>query len=235
MFGFHGRVDASHGSRIRAKRWLLFLTSFSTLQLMACAHLEVTPHYAPEIRPSNPVSLVVDKPFDRAWDEFIRRISQGFFDIQQVSKESRLISLTVDERRVPDFVTCGRVDYEVNGERWAFDPARDADFVRTSFGRETVVAHRTSGYVGRINIFVAPEGSKTVFEVNGTFELVMSQSGHAYVKNLIGDVTDAEHWGDLEAHFRLTTARADEQDLGRVRIRCQSSGVWEDEILRLAR
>jgi len=57
--------------------------------LAACASLDVSATYQPPSQKPIPSSATVDKPFDQAWDGFIRQISQSFFVVNNLSKNSK--------------------------------------------------------------------------------------------------------------------------------------------------
>lgn len=86
-----------------------------------------------------------------------------------------------------------------------------------------------------MNIFVAPKGSATVFEINTTYGIDMKQKGRSVVRNLFGDVVSSDYLPTSEASFRFTTKVPDRQPLSGVEITCQASGEWEQLILDLAR
>jgi len=203
--------------------------------LGACASLDVKSNYQPPRDEPIENAIVVQKPFDRTWDGFVRKLSQSFFEVNTISKESRLISITVKGPRANEFFDCGRLTYTVNGKPWTFEPGEEAEFHDGGFPSETTVRHLVSSTGTRMNIFVAPEGAGTLFEVNSTYSLTMKQQGQSVVKNLLGQVTSRDRMATLTAGFSFTTRTADEQFLGDTKITCQATGVWEKLILDLAR
>lgn len=213
----------------------LFLVVGVFLAASGCAHLDVDTRYQPPTAFEQPASLVVDAPFDRVWDDLVRRLSQSFFHVDQVSKDSRLITLSVKDDQVDGFVTCGQLEYTVNGQPWVFDPAQDSRLFESSYMKGMDITHETSGRVGRMNIFVGPEGAGTVIEVNAVFELAMREHGESVQNNLMGQRDTAAAWQETSARFRLTTTQPDTQPLGTRQITCQSTRVWESGILELAR
>jgi len=173
--------------------------------------------------------------FDRSWERLVRALSQSFFEVDQISKESRFISLSVKERDLEGLVDCGALDYDVNGAPWRINPAEDADFFDKRGLAETSIAHRTTSRIGKMNIFVAPEGQSTRVEINATFDISMEQSGESILRNLVGGVRNRERLASTSARFRFTTKKADQQDFGGLEVRCQSSGKWENQILDILR
>jgi len=205
------------------------------VSLVGCARLDVAANYVEPRPQAEAATLRVDRPFDRVWNDLVRRISQSFFDVEQVSKDSRLISLSVSDAEVGGLVDCGRLTYQVNDETWDFAAAEDSRLFRSSYFEEIDLVHETSERIGRMNIFVAPEEGGTRIEVNAIFELGMKQQGESVRNNLMGRRNDWKKWGPYSAKFRMTTTRPDEQGFGLRTVRCQSSRKWESEILELAR
>lgn len=221
--------------RTRPERLSLSVCLALLMAWVGCARLDLTAEYVPPPARPEPATLRLDRAFDAVWNDLVRRISQSFFDVEQVSKDSRLISLSVRDAQVDGLVDCGRLTYVINDETWDFDAARDARLDRSSYLERLSFVHRASERVGRMNIFVAPEEGGTRVEVNAIFELAMSQSGESVQNNLLGQANDRKEWGPYEAKFRLTTTRPDERSLALRTVRCQSSRKWEAQILDLVR
>jgi hypothetical protein len=220
----------------RAMPRLAGLASFVVLgMLSACASLDVSSDYKPPEHPTVPSSITVNKPFDDAWNDFVRNLATSFFTVNTISKESRLINISLNQGGNNNFIDCGTVTYKINSKDWTFNPARNATFREGGFRSETVVEHEVTGRRGRMNIFVAPKGSATVFEINTTYGIDMKQKGRAVVRNLFGDVVSSDYLPTSEASFRFTTKVPDRQPLSGVEITCQASGEWEQLILDLAR
>lgn len=205
------------------------------LCVAGCASLNVSGRYQPPPDAAVDSSLTLPVPFDQAWDRLVRRLSQSYFQVTNISKSSHLITLAAPEDRAEGFVDCGRVTYQVKGQDWVVEPAHDATFETKSGLSSTRMTHRVIGRIGRMNIFVAPQGSGTLVEVNATYEVRMRQAGRNAIHNLLGDVTSEQDFGPFEAHFEFTTRTSDEHDLGGMTIRCKASGAWERQILDLAR
>ncbi len=219
-----------------AKPCLARLGSLVAIALLAgCASIDMQSNYRPPQKPTVPSSITVNKPFDAAWNDFVRNLATSFFTVNTISKESRLINISLTEGGNNNFIDCGTVTYKINSKDWTFNPARNATFRDGGFRSETVVTHQVTARRGRMNIFAAPQGSSTVFEINTTYGIDMRQSGHSEVRNLLGQVVSSDYLPTAEASFRFTTKVPDQQPLGGVDITCQASGEWEQIILDLAR
>lgn len=202
--------------------------------LTACASIDVESKYQPPQAKTIPSSVAVQLPFDQAWDGFVRNLSTSFFIINNISKSSRLINISVGRSQANNFVDCGTANFTVNSKKWKFNPAKNATFNDSGFRSETVVQHEVTGYRGRMNIFVAPDGQKTVFEINTSYAIEMHETGHSAVRNLLGQVVSSERLPETGAAFEFTTKVPDQEPFGDIKITCQATGVWEQLILDLA-
>ena len=203
--------------------------------LVSCASMEVTSNYQPPPNAAVQNSVVVPQPFDAAWDQFVRKLSQGFFVINQISKESRLINISVAGPRATQYFDCGRLKETVNGKPWNIEVGRSSDFNDSGFRSETVVNHVVKTAGTRMNIFVAPKDGGTLFEVNSTYSVAIRQTGRSVVKNLYGNVVSSDYLPTSEAFFDFTTKTPSVQPFGNADVTCRATGVWERQILDIAR
>ncbi len=200
-----------------------------------CASIDVKSSYKPPQQPTVNSSISVNKPFDQAWNDFVRNLATSFFTVNTISKESRLINISLNKGRSNNFLDCGKVSYKINDKDWTFNPARKSTFKDGGFRSETIVEHKVTGRRGRMNIFVAPKGAVTVFEINTAYAIDMRQTGQSSVRNLLGQVIDRDYLPESQASFEFTTKIPDTQPLRGVDITCQATGEWEQLILDLVR
>ena len=223
-------LSIRHIANLRVAMGLMLMGS-----LNACASLDVNTMYKAPAQSPIPSSATVKKPFEKAWADFVRNLSQSFFVVNNISKDSRLINISVNQSQAGKFIDCGTVSYTINDKPWSFNPARNANFSDGGFRTETNMLHRVQGSGGRMNVFVAPDGDKTTFEVNTSYTMEMRQTGESTVRNLVGRVVDRVHLPEQTAVFQFTTKQPDQQLLGSAQITCQATGVWEQLVLDLAR
>jgi hypothetical protein len=207
----------------------------SAALLASCASMEVQTNYQPPQGGAIPNSIVVQQPFDVAWDNFVRKLSQSFFVVNQISKESRLINISVGGPRANEFFDCGRMKSTVNGKPWTYFVGRSSEFREDGFRSETVVDHKVVSNGTRMNIFVAPRDGGTLFEVNSTYTVAIRQTGRNDVQNLYGQVVSRKNLETMNAVFGFTTKAPSTQPFGGTDVTCRATGVWEREILDIAR
>lgn len=226
-----------NGATVRQPRRLALLAGIAAFGLLgqACVSLDVSASYTPPQEPGRSTSVHLDAPFDATWDKLVRRLSQSFFEVGQVSKDSRLINLVAREDQVDGMIDCGTLSYVVNDHPWSFPAAESSQLAHESYFKSLDVVHRASGRIGRMNIFVAPEDQGTRLEVNAVFEVHMTQSGQAVSNNLLGQPNSWKRWGKVSASFRFTTQQPDTELLGGRSVTCRSTEAWESQIIDMAR
>ncbi|MCR9093395.1 MAG: hypothetical protein NXI30_04195 [bacterium] len=208
-----------------------------------CASIEAVPVYTPPSSGATNHVAVVDRDFDDAWARIVRGLAQSVFDVQQVSKDSGLITIDLardglddtNAGRLERLIDCGTLEISVNGAPWRFEPKKSSKFRRRSTLGLAEIDHLVSGRVGRLSILLEPEGDRTRVEANARFELRMQQSGAVHATDFLGRPQDTASWGTHDASFRLTTRLPDRQLLRGVPIECASTQAWEREIVDLAR
>ncbi len=230
----------SSAFRTRARPYAAFV---AWAALTGCASLEAVPRYEPPAAATATHVAYVDRDFEQAWSGVVRGLAQSVFDVQQVSKESGLITIDLasdglddtNAGRLERLIDCGTLEISVNGEPWRFEPKTTAHFRRRSTLRRADIDHLVDGRVGRLSILLEPEGSRTRIEANARFELRMRQRGTIRTTNVLGNTVDSAGWGEHHASFRFTTRVPDRQILRGVPIECTSTQIWEQEIVELAR
>lgn len=221
-------------------RFVPYVLALTLLALSGCASIDAVPRYTPPQSGATNHVASLDRSFDDAWARIVRGLAQSVFDVEQVSKESGLITIDLasdglddtDAGRLGRLIDCGSLEISVNGEPWRFQPENTSRLRgRSTLERSEVV----SGRVGRLSILLEPEGPRTRIEVNARFELRMRQTGAIHATDLLGRPRSSASWGDHTAAFRFTTRVPDRQLLRGVPVECASTQVWEQEIVDLAR
>jgi len=65
---------------------------------------------APKTAPNSSSTQTIQMPFDAAWSKLVEHVSESFFVIDNVSKESGLLTLSYGADRPSRFIDCGIMD-----------------------------------------------------------------------------------------------------------------------------
>ena len=137
-------------------------------------------------RPAPAVNeIVVDRPFDETWDLLVRRLSESFFVVNNISKESRLINLSFSSADAQLYVDCERTQrtFEKGRDVETFDyaVAEDGRYMTSRQLTPNAYAHyqiqRRSSVEGRIDVYMAPEEPGTRLTVNTRYIFGMRATG----------------------------------------------------------
>ena len=98
------------------KRFLLSL--FMTILLSSCATKveklteNVGKYVPPNIDDTNfKNSVIINKNFDETWTSVIDFVSDSFFKIENLDKDSGFLTLSFGSKGVEDFIDCGDFEY----------------------------------------------------------------------------------------------------------------------------
>jgi hypothetical protein len=233
---------------------MLALSAIPTL-FVACGgsdrSLESSVHYEPPSEHAVVVETVVDLPFEEAWNELIRRLSEESFQISTLEKASRFVA--VDLRSSSDlaspgdrpgrYVDCGRTvrTFTSGGEVERFEYAvsdssrhREVDVVDGGFRVSEVL--RRVGLEARVNIYLQPEGPRrTRITLNTRYVVAIEVSGDAEVVPSDGDLANgpAVAFGPRIESIRFTTFQPG-QDSRSGELVCRATGELEHSLIALA-
>lgn len=182
------------------------------------------------ITPDNEVAI--DEPFDVVWDRMIKNLSADFFVINNIEKVSRLMNVSFSTTSPGQYIDCGRTRRTFTGARGE----QVYEYASTDSSKYTTVnpqgaafnVFRTTKLEGRLNIYVAPEGGKTVVRVNSRYILNIQLKGYTLVGQFAG--TEQDSWAfntkvifeKFFPDFNLT-------------VKCVSLGTLENKVLQAAK
>ena len=225
------------------------------LLAMACGGeervLESTVRYEPPLEHRIVVETVVDLPFDRAWDELIRRLSENSIHVSTLEKASRFVQvemarssdLATRANRPEQFVDCGRTvrTFSQAGETERFEYAvaessvhRESDLDGEGFRVSDV--ERRVALEARTTLYLQPEGDRrTRITVKTRYEVQIEVSGQATGVSRDPEVPDAASvsFGPRIESIRFTTFQPG-QDQRRGGVICRATGVLEHSLIALA-
>jgi hypothetical protein len=211
--------------------------------------------YEPPAEHSIVVETVVDLPFDAAWSELIRRLSESSFRVSTLEKASRFVR--VDLNRSSDgmkaanqparYIDCGRSvrtyreesGFDTREEQFEYDVAessehRESDSVEGGFRVSSV--ERRVELDASATIYLQPEGNRrTRVTVKSRYRLDIEIAGTAAFVPL--DVEEepepAEDFGPRVESIRFTTFQPG-SDKRRGGLTCRATGDFEHALVALA-
>jgi|SaaInlStandDraft_1057018.scaffolds.fasta_scaffold29648_1 hypothetical protein len=166
------------------------LVFIAIIHLTACATAPLTQSkYVEGATTPYETAIVIDQPFDQVWDKLVSELSQRFYVINNINKESRLlnVSYTINKNGNPEnYVDCGRQSIFFNlanrPETFEFAVAESSIYKWTSgvaYDQHTFYDSvvRNPSLVGRANVYVAPgkDGNETKMSVNVVYTFTVSE------------------------------------------------------------
>lgn len=213
--------------------------------------IESTVRYEPPLEHRIVVETVVDLPFDAAWDELIRRLSESSFRVAALEKASRFVlvevhrssDLAAKANRPSRFVDCGRTTrtFAEGAETERFEYAvADSSAHRESDpmdgGYRVSEVERRVDLDARATLYLQPEGERrTRVTVKARYELAIEVAGRATF--VAADVEEASAeavaFGPRTESIRFTTFQpgSDQRSGG---LTCRATGVLEHALIALA-
>jgi hypothetical protein len=207
--------------------------------------------YEPPIEHRIVVETVVDLPFDAAWDELIRRLSESSFRVAALEKASRFVLVEVHRssdlatrtNRPSHFVDCGRTvrTLEDGGETERFeyevaDSSTHRESDATDGGYRVSDVERRVDLDARATLYLQPEGERrTRVTVKVRYEVAIGVSGLATFLSADPDAAAGETvaFGPRTESIRFTTFQpgSDQRSGG---LTCRATGALEHALIALA-
>lgn len=200
----------------------------SALSLGACATAQVN-YSAPAGVAAADNEIIVSKPFSQVWDRLVAELSKSFFVINNIEKDSRIINVSFSSSKPTRYVDCGTTtvtsSHPARGEQtWTYAVADDsAVWVGIDGTNHIMDRARDTNLEGRVNIFLAPEGSgSTLVRVNAKYALSVTvrETGVTAPYNNVHSATMSFSTNEPTTDYNTT---------------CTSKGVLESELIEMAR
>jgi hypothetical protein len=190
----------------------------------------------------NSVSTAV--PFEQAWDKFVAQLSQSFFVINNIEKDSRIINVSFTSDAPEMYVDCGitKREFKFKDEERQYEYQTAASssykeaFIWGQYNNLPAMreVNRKALVEGRANIYVAPTDAGTVVSVNAVYVWTVTLSGVATGFSAFGDVVRRDVIPSTVATVRLTTQEPGKADWGDGGVSsCFSTGKFEADVLSL--
>jgi len=184
----------------------------------------------------------VDKRFEAVWSDLVRQLAKGYFVVNNIEKESRLINVSFSTTNPEDYIDCG-VSNRVFSQgstivNTSYNVAGDSSYKYgggiDSTGANAIIHYvdRTTSLEGRINIYVAPDETMTDVSVNVRYILTIRISGRTNAENASGVVMRSQPIQEpalTPISFNTNQPNKDAEGIS-----CISKGVLENEILTMA-
>ena len=229
-------IREEHCLRQRTRTRVAFLhpTAMISLFLMSCGGdgrtIESTVRYEPPVEHRIVVETVVDLPFDEAWNNLIRRLSESSFRVSTANRPARYVDCGRTVRSFSDGDDTERFDYAVAKS----SHHREATSVEGGY-RVSDVDRRVE-LEARSTIYLQPEGAqRTRITLKATYQLKIQIEGSAQI--ISGDSGDAAgpnaSFGPRVESIRFTTFQPG-QDQRRGGLSCRATGELEHALIALA-
>ncbi len=208
------------------------LYTYSLFPLLLCLSACVTTdiQYTPPAEyPKANIEKIINKPKSTVWKTLLKNLSQDFFVINTIEKESGIISLSYSGT-AEKYVDCGVINSYVKnlaGERrYIFNVATPYQKYELE---PLLIMERSSNLSERINILVQEEAKgKTKVSVNVRYVLLIKASGQ---KLFAGS-----NWEPRNVSFSNTYSfNSNGKETKNNGSTCVANGILENEILNLAK
>jgi len=168
------------------KRGLLLrkaaLLGIATLILSGCAASSSYNYLAPDTSGKVKNNVVLDEEFETVWSRLVKNLSADFFVINNIEKASRLINLSFSSSKPSEYIDCGTTNRQFKNIRgvqnYSYSTADSSRFAFTDARGIPFNVVRDTNLEGRVNIYVAPDGGKTLVRVNSRYILGIKVSSY---------------------------------------------------------
>ena len=184
---------------------------------------------------------LIEDDFEAVWSRLVRQLATGFFVINNIEKESRLINVSFSSTNPEDYIDCGttkrtfvqgktleELDYNVAADSaYKYGGGVDPSGTAALIG----YAKRSTNLDGRINIYIAPIGESTEVTANVRYVLTIKTSAIENYEDSFGNITLTQPGPTDTVTISFNTNQPNRTE---ARISCFSKGVLEVEILGMA-
>ncbi len=184
------------------------------------------------------------------WDQLVGEISKSYFMINNIDKGSRIINISYASNEADDYVDCGTsvVNVQMSSLNKIGRPhydivvcdANELVIETGALNQGGIMApiicenKRRPTLEGRMNIYVAPQGSGTLVTVNSRYIVTIKLSSVCHFYAPAGNLVQSKDMGNTSYVCSLDSKRPElcEAPDGKS-FMCRSKGRLEEEILSL--
>lgn len=219
---------------------------FAPAMMLAAACASVTPSTRDYFEASQaPIANSTNSAsnFDTVWDGVVAKLSQSFFVINNIDKQSRIINVSFSTQNPERYVDCGRSkrSFSFQEKTAVFDyqvAASSTYKVMTTWNSGSlpavVTVARSTKLEGRANVYIAPSDTAgTVVSVNAIYIWTVSVDGNVVGYNAFGapGLLNQRLPSEAPTIVNFTTKEGGSSGNGEERISCLSNGEFEKSIL----
>ncbi|MCF7897750.1 MAG: hypothetical protein K9L87_03265 [Candidatus Omnitrophica bacterium] len=192
-------------------------------------------------------STIIDKPFSKVWDKLVEKLSESFFVINNIDKDSRIINVSFSTSQPEEYIDCGNTSRTFERGKqfhsYNYNVAEPSSFKMTGGTPNntafeiTHVINRKPSLEGRVNIYVAPQDkNSTKVLVNTRYIFNVDARGQTlFISPISKQTTSRQPIPPLSNSLSFTTNQKNSKDWGEVGnhvyVTCQSTGELENQIL----
>lgn len=227
------------------KKYFILILCLCSFIMFGCAsgNFNQTHTNLPKIEINN--TKYVDTDPSDVWDTIVRDLAKTYFMINNIDKESRIINVSFYADTPCSYVECGTTEVFTKitmpipekGDRfYKYKSCEDTKFVTQKPSPLKKIfsvidnVTRDTKLDGRMNIYVAPQGSGTLVTVNCRYILKVNVEHDLTLYNLIGGpIANQKEKESFDYVFDTLRPHQDSDMI------CFSNGNLETEILNLVR
>ena len=183
------------------------------------------------------------------WDILVKELSKSFYMINNIDKESRIINVSYSSNDVCNYIDCGSVHVDVQKSSlnkiglsaYDFNICESNSYITESSApnqsgiQSPIICKnkRRPNLEGRMNIYLAPEGSGTLVTVNSRYMLDINLKSECDFYAPAGNLVDRrQEENSYECSFDSRKPSLCHPAKGDA-FMCYSTGTLESEILGL--
>ncbi len=231
------------------------LPVFFLLCLLGCASAPAVQEYNHrpyEPQGEIPQKVIINKPFEEAWNHLVKALATNFFSVVQIDKASRFISIDASQDvggigRGTDwwlqYATCGtstrRITYNKKENGFVYDPISTIKYeaaYKSGYTYWDVISPKVNAKIN-MNIYMSPiDENTTEISVNARYNFTKSASVKQYSYRRSGEYLFEKnyHMPALSVSFTSQTPGKYPADITPP-IYCYSKGELEKSVIDLVK
>jgi|TARA_B110000908_G_C10158688_1_gene404897 hypothetical protein len=192
--------------------------------------------------------VIVMSDYDKTWSDLVGEMSKSFYVINNIDKESRLINLSFSiTNNISDYVDCG-----ISSKSFSLGDMIQNVSYKTADKSENYISStvnsippntsyfkqfRSPTLEGRANVYVAPQGGRTIVSVNTRYVWDVNQSFEEYMYMPLYNRHDLVRNKQRNTNNDVGSVSFNTNNIGSndEGLTCVATGKFEKEILDIIR